>query len=176
MSRTFSVLSLLACLTAAMAAGTEASGPARPGPVVVDVRGRVAGGYGMGPWVSYGVEPEVLVLWPGGHGIGLDLGYGIVNGAGGAMSVASVGVKYAAVRLRSPGPLAAKSGAGASLLLDSNGRIGARVRLEAGFALLATRRMAFPVEAIVTGEVYGSGGAALMVGLSLGAGWVFAGR
>jgi hypothetical protein len=157
-------------------AGAEASGLSRPGPVVVDVRGRLAGGYAWGPWIAYGVEPEALLLWPGGSGIGLDLGYGMVGGSGGAMSLASVGIKYAEVRRRGRSPLCSKSGAGASLLFDSSGRIGARARLEVGLVLLAARRIAFPIEAIATGEVYGSGGAALTIGLSLGAGWIFAGR
>ena len=136
-------LVLAAALPAA--AGAEVSGPGRPGPVVVDVRGRVAAGYAWGPWVSHGVEPEALLLWPAGRGIGLDFGYDVVGGSGGGMSVASVGIKYAAVRRRGRSPLCSKSGAGASLLFDSNGRIGARARLEVGFALLAARQIAFPI-------------------------------
>jgi hypothetical protein len=69
-----------------------------------------------------------------------------------------------------------KSGAGVGLLFDTYGGVGARVRLEGGISPVAGQLVAFPVEGVLTAEVYGSGGVALMLGLSLGAGWVFAGR
>jgi hypothetical protein len=157
----------------------DAVEPRRPGPVVVDVRGRVAVGYGFGQWASLGLEPDVLFLRPSGRGIGIDLGFDAVGNSSsvgsGGMFVAGLGLKYAVMRRIGSSPLFCKSGAGVGLLFDTYGGVGARVRLEGGISPVAGQLVAFPVEGVLTAEVYGSGGAALMLGLSVGAGWIFAG-
>lgn len=158
----------------------------RPGPVVVDVRGRFA--VGFPGYVSLGAEPEVLFLWPNGRGIGVDLGFDAVGfvgfGGSGGLNVADFGLKYAVMRRIGNGPSFYKTGAGASLLADSyeyapgtwKFKPGARVSLEGGLSPVAAGRVAFPVEGVLTVEFYGSGGAQLSLGLSVGTGWVFAGR
>ena len=167
-------LVLLAAVPAPV--GAEVSGSSRPGPVVVDVRGRVDAGYARGLRATYSIAPEVLFLWPGGYGIGLDLGCSAAGVFGGALSVVNVGVKYAMVRRSGRSPLCSKAGTGVELVVNSNGRIGVGARLEVGLTLLAARQIAFPIEASATIWGSGSGGAGLTLGLSLGAGWVFVGR
>ncbi|MCX6842643.1 MAG: hypothetical protein NTX53_10220 [candidate division WOR-3 bacterium] len=179
-TREFWLALMLAAATPAVA-GAAMAGPGRPGSVVVDVRARGAGSLvAMGSVFSLGVEPDALFLWPNGQGIGVDLGLDLVvgssSGGQGGGVVAGLGLKYAVMRRIGNGPLFSKYGAGASLLLDQGFNAGARVRLEGGFTPVAARRVAFPVQGVLTVEVYGGGGAWVSLGLSLGAGWVFAGR
>jgi len=158
------ILPLLLAVTLPAAAG--------PGPVVADVRARLAAGYSRDPIVFAGVEPDVLFIWPNGEGIGIDLAFGLLAGPEGGGLVRGIGPKYAVMRRIGSRPLFCKAGAGAALLLDQGGNAGARTRLEGGFAPFAGRRVAFPVEGVLTAEVYGSGGASLSLGLGVGVGWV----
>ncbi|MCX6841059.1 MAG: hypothetical protein NTX53_02065 [candidate division WOR-3 bacterium] len=116
----------------------------------------------------------MLLLWPSGQGIGVDLGLDVVvgssSGGQGGGFVAGVGLKYAAMRRIGNSPLFYKTGAGASLLLDQGFNAGVRVGLEGGLSPIAARRVAFPVEGVLAAEVYGGGGAWVSLGLSLGAG------
>jgi hypothetical protein len=92
------------------------------------------------------------------------------------MGVAGIGLKYSVMRRIGNSRLFYKTSAGASLLLISGHSHGLRVRLEGGLSPVVAGRVAFPIEGVLAAEVYGSGGAWVSLGLSVGAGWVFAGR
>jgi hypothetical protein len=153
---------------------TDVLEPSRPGPVVADLRARLAVG---GKLASLGVEPEVLFLWPSGQGFGVDLGLEVVTDgySPGMGADASIGLKYAVMRRIGSSPLFYKAGAGASLLLMESGP-GLRGRIDGGLSPVAGSRVAFPVEAVFTAEYYGWSGGQVSLGLSAGFGWVFAGR
>ncbi len=161
----------------ALALSASAAPQARPGPVVVDIRARVAAGYGFGRVLAIAVEPDVLILSDNGGGLGIDASAGVVAcsaspGPGGYL-VAAIGLKYAGMRWVGDGPLLVKYGAGGGPLLDSYANFGARARLEGGLAFPASRRVVVPVECALVADLYGHGGFALTLGLSVGAGCIF---
>jgi hypothetical protein len=157
-------------------AGVLVPGSGGPGSVVADIRAQLAFGtsYALGSMTSGSVDPEVLLIWPGGRGFGIGLSFGIIGGPyNGGTRFVGVGPKFAVVGPSEQASVFSKFGFGLLALSSLPGGIGGRAVLEYGIAPLVAGRVLLPVEAFLSGQLVPGAGLSAVLGLSVGAGWVF---